>query len=287
VGTKIDSRAFSSIPTRTFLAKLKKVLVPTNYYPTSYDVQDSSNFEVDIRYLESAKNGKYKIYDGDWNGLFKLAWTDNPAWILMDLLINKRYGLGNYISSDQIDIWELYKIARWCDNVDNNGYYYGVNDSAGGIEPRHAFNALLESKVNIFDLINQVASVFHGRVYYMNSLVTFDDDRPKPAIGEFSNADVKEGSFNYTNNKKSDEYTAIDIAYLDACDNYKPKIEYVENSEAISKRGILKKQINAFGITSKSQAIRFARNFLYQTSCENSHISFITDTRALMYNLEI
>jgi hypothetical protein len=274
VGTKIDSRAFSQIPNRTFNCKLKKILVPSNYFP-------NNESEDDIRYLYSS--GKYKIYEGDWDGTFKLSWSNNPAWVLMDLLINKRYGLGNYIESEQVDIWELYKIARWCDCVDDNGYYYGVSDGYGGVEPRHTFNALISDKFNIFDMINQVASVFRGHVYYMNSLITFDDDRIKPIIGEFNNSDVKDGLFNYTNHKKDDEFTATDVAFVDEKDNYKPKIEYVEDSDGIRQRGILKKQINAFGITSKSQARRFGKYFLYQTSKENLNVSFITDNRALLY----
>jgi hypothetical protein len=274
VGTKIDARAFSQIPNRTFLCKLKKVLVPSNYFPNNEN-------EDDVRYIQDGK--KYKIYDGDWDGTFKLAWSNNPAWIMLDLLINKRYGLGNYIESEQVDIWELYKIARWCDCVDDNGYYYGVSDGFGGIEPRHSFNGLISDKFNIFDMINQVASVFRGHVYYMNSLITFDDDRIKPIIGEFNNSEVKDGLFSYTNHKKDDEFTAVDVAYIDARDNYKPKIEYVEDSDGIRQRGILKKQINTFGITSTAQARRFGKYFLYQTSKENSTVSFTTDSRALLY----
>lgn len=274
VGTKIDARAFSQIPTRTFNCKLKKILVPSNYFPNNED-------EEDVRYLEGY--GVYTIYKGDWDGTFKLSWSNNPAWILMDLLINKRYGLGGYIESDQVDIWELYKIARWCDCVDDIGKYYGVDDGYGGVEPRHSFNAIITDKFNVFDMINQVASIFRGHVYYMNSLITFDDDRIKPIIGEFNNNDVKDGLFNYTNHKKDDEYTAVDIAYIDSRDNYKPKIEYVEDSDGIRQRGILKKNINAFGITSRGQAKRFGKYFLYQTSKENSNVSFTTDTRALLY----
>ena len=276
MGIKIDSRSFSQMPSRSYHCKLKKVLVPSNYFPIN------PVNEMDIRY-EISERGKYRIYEGDWDGTFKLMWTDNPAWILMDMLVNRRYGLGNYISSEQVDIWELYKVSRWCDGVDDNGYYFGVLDGYGGVEPRHTFNALIGDKFNVFDMINQIASVFRGHVYYMNSLVTFDDDRPKPPIGEFSNSDVKDGIFNYTNLKKDDEFTAVEIAFVDSKNDYRSSIEYVEDSEGIRKRGILKKQINAFGITSRGQARRFGKHFLYQTSKENLNVAFTTDIKALLY----
>lgn len=274
VGTKIDSRAFAQIPTRTFDCKLKKVLVPSNYFP----FDDQGN---DIRY--SSGSGVYRVYDGDWDGTFKLMWTNNPAWVLMDLLINKRYGLGNYIESEQVDIWELYKIARWCDGVDERGYYYGVTSSEGGVEPRHTFNGVIQDKFNVFDMVTQVASVFRGHVYYMNSMITFDDDRVKPVIGEFNNSDVKDGLFSYTNLQKDQEFTATEVAFMDSFDNFKPKIEYIEDTEAIRKRGILKKSINAYGVTSRGQARRLGRHFLYQTAKENMNVAFVTDSRALLY----
>ena len=274
VGTKIDSRAFSNIPDRSYDCKLKKVLVPSNYFPL--DEQG-----LDVRYIRG--NGEFRIYNGDWDGTFKIAWTNNPAWVLMDMLVNKRYGLGNYIESEQVDIWELYKIARWCDGVDDDGYYYGVPDGYGGTEPRHAFNAILNDNFNVFDMVNQIASIFRGHVYYMNSLITFDDDRLKPVIGEFNNLDVKDGLFNYTNFKKDDEFTAVEVAYLDEKDGYRPKIEYIEDADGIRTRGLLKKQLNAFGITSRNQARRFGKYFLYQTAKENLNVQFITDSKALLY----
>jgi hypothetical protein len=275
VGTKIDSRAFSQLPTRMFHCKLKKVLVPSNYF-----IEDPET-GLDVRYMRE-KIGT-KIYEDIWDGSFKLAWTNNPAWIMMDLLINKRYGLGNHIESEQIDVWELYKIAKWCDGADENGNFQGVSDGYGGIEPRHTFNGVIEEKYNIFEIVNQVASVFRGNVYYMNSMITFDDDRPKPPAGEFTNADVKDGIFNYTNMRKDEEFTALDIAFVDERNDYKPSIEYVEDSDSIRKRGILKRNINAFGITSRGQAKRFGKHILHHTAKEKLNVSFITDIKALMF----
>ncbi len=275
VGMKLDSRSFSQIPSRTFECKLKKVLVPSNYFPLN-------DKDEDHRYLMSSVN-KAVIYAGDWDGTFKFAWTNNPAWIIMDMLVNKRYGLGNYIESEQVDIWELYKIARWCDAVDENGIFKGVPNGLGGIEPRHAFNAVIQEKFNIFDMINQIASVFKGNVYYMNSLITFSAEMPKPPVGEFTNSDVKDGLFNYTNLKKDEEFTAVDVTFVDEKNNYKPAIEYVEDSDGIRKRGILKKEINAFGVTSRAQAKRVGKHFLHHTAKENLNVNFTTDMRALLY----
>ena len=47
IGTKLDSRQFSSIPERRFDARLKKVLIPSNYKPTMED-----GLKTDKRYYD-------------------------------------------------------------------------------------------------------------------------------------------------------------------------------------------------------------------------------------------
>ncbi|HED4409020.1 TPA: host specificity protein J, partial [Pasteurella multocida] len=70
LGIRFDSEYFSSIPNRTYEIYGIEMKVPSNYDP----------FE--------------RTYTGFWDGTFKIAWTNNPAWILYDLMTNKRYGLG-------------------------------------------------------------------------------------------------------------------------------------------------------------------------------------------------
>lgn len=278
VATRIDSRSFAQIPIRSFDCKLKKVLVPSNYYPFDFDSKD-------IRYSNSTSINK-QIYIGQWDGTFKLQWTDNPAWILLDLLINKRYGLGNYIEVDQVDIWELYNISKWCDACDDNGFFKGVKDefsTTSMFQPRYSFNGIIQDKINIFDIINQVAASFHGAIFYINSLITFDSDRLRPVSGIFTSNDVKDGLFNLTNHKKDDEFTAVEVGFLDKLDNYIAKLEYVEDSDSIRKLGLLKKKLDGFGITSRSQARRFGKAFLFNSSKEISVVSFTTDAKALLY----
>jgi predicted phage tail protein len=111
----IDGKNFPSAPDRNYHLKLKKVLIPENYNPVS------------------------RKYDGPWNGLFKgqtdaaqsineisdanKYWTDNPAWVFFDLLHNTRYGIGKYgLEESSIDKWQLYKVAKYCDELVETNY---------------------------------------------------------------------------------------------------------------------------------------------------------------------
>jgi len=86
-GLIVDASQFSSIPTRAFYMYGRIVSVPSNYNPTT------------------------RVYTGTWDGTFKPAWTNNPAWIFYDLVTNARFGLGDYCPASLVNKWVLYTIA--------------------------------------------------------------------------------------------------------------------------------------------------------------------------------
>jgi hypothetical protein len=290
IATKLDSRSFGSVPTRTFDCKLKKVRVPSNYYPILSNGKDKRYYSSELSFNQTSSLDKI-IYDGDWDGEFKidpqtgqylLEWTDNPAWILLDLITNSRYGLGQYMDDSQVDIFDLYKIARFCDAVDDFGYFQGVPDGQGGLEPRFSCNILFAESTKVFDALNVIASLFRGIIYYNNSQINFVDDRPKDPIALFSNTNVKDGIFNYSNYRRDEQFNSIEIVYIDRFENYLTKIEYVEDEEDIRKRGVFKKTINANGVTSRAMARRLGKHLIFQTIKENQSIGFSTGLEALL-----
>lgn len=280
IGVKLDARTSSNIPRRSYDLRLKKILVPSNYYPLAPDGKDRRRYKTATEFA-AATADDLQIYKGNWDGTFKLAWTDNPAWVLFDILINPHYGLGSFMEASQINIWELYKIGRFSDGVDKNGVFQGVANAFGGKEPRYSINIILADKINIFDTLNAIATVFRGTVFYSNSYIDFTDDRLKLPIMEFSNTNVKDGVFSYANSRIDEEFNVAEVSYLDENDNFKPKIAYIENSDDIRKRGILSVKIDSFGITSYSLANRIGQHVIYATTNENQATSFIGGTECL------
>jgi len=277
-GIKLDARAFGSIPERSYDCKLKKVKIPTNY-----KIIDSQT-RLDIRYVKSAKDytTTKQIYEGDWDGSFTNGWTDNPAWILYDLLTSKRYGLGAYIDESQVNKWELYKIARFCDAVDDEGYFIGVSDGVGGLEPRFSCNILFKEQTKVYDAINIIANLFRGIVFFGGSEIHFLDDRPRTPIALFNNANTKDGIFNYSNIRRDLQFNTVEVVYLDRFDNYKTKVEYIQDEQDIRKRGVFKTTINTSGVTSRAMARRIGQHIIYQTTKENQSVDFSAGLEALL-----
>lgn len=284
-GLKLDARSVSTIPTRSYDARFKKVFVPSNYFPLKPSGKDKryiSSSEIAAFNSLPADSSDRVIYNGNWDGTFKLAWSDNPAWILFDLLINRRYGLGNFISPDQVNYWELYKIARFCDAVDSDGKFIGVQSSDGGLEPRYAFNGVIADKTNVFDALKSIVATFRGNMFYSNSEINFTSDRLKPIMAFFNNANVKDGFFNYNNDRRDLKYNVIEVSYLDRDDLFKEKIEYVEDADDIKEKGILRTEARTFGVTSRAHAKRIGEHILYSTINEDENVAFSTSNEILL-----
>lgn len=280
VRNKIDARTFAETPRRTYNARLKKVQIPSNYYPLSLDGEDR-------RFIEKESDrGTRKIYDGDWDGSFKIGWTDNPAWILYDLMTNTRYGIGNTLDDlEDIDIFNLYKIGRYCDAVDSNGNFIGVKDGFGGLEPRYSCNVLFEVSQNAFEKIKDIASVFNGMAYWANGSISFFTDEPKEPTAFFNNGNVFDGIFTYTDTSTASHYNVADVVYLDKRDNFNQKVETVEFEDGRRTDGIKRRKVNAKGATSRGQARRLGRYMLYSNLLEREIVQFKTSSQALLVNI--
>jgi len=285
VGTKLDSRAFGAIPKRSFDCKLKKVKVPSNYYPT-INGQDKRYFH-NVGTFNSVKSNSPEdllVYEGDWDGEFNkdLRWTDNPAWILYDLLTNQRYGMGTHININTINKWQLYKIGRFCDAVDANGYFEGVTDGRGGREPRFSCNVVFDKGQKIYDAINTVAGIFRGRAFFGNSEINFVDDRPRRPVNLFTNESVKDGLFFYSNHRRDEQFNTIEVGFKDRFDNFSPKIEVIESEEDIKERGVFKKKIEGVGITSRAMARRVGQHQIFSSIDENQTVAFTAGLESIL-----
>ena len=437
---EIDARSVSQIPNRSYDLRLLKVKVPNNYDPET------------------------KEYWGAWNGEFDpvLRWTDNPAWILYDILSNQRYGLGKYTKDTYfLNKWSAYEIAKFCDGMvatNNASKYVGIgicdiggeernrntvciswdgdkSDLAGvsfeevfsvnqangektvvsllnlkfydpvsreyyfksfkgyltGIdrvkrqiyvakmmgadkirgsfsgnenqlegldseeiirrqysdvlrdntssplskfsqglentstmsfldaddlpffteeellyyvpesglayivfsaegyldllEPRFRANIYLTEDTQIFDLVNNIASIFRGIAYWNNFVVNFSSDKKDFPVYAFTNKNVKDGVFGYAGSSKDNRFTVCKVVYADETDNFRDKTIYVEDYRGIRDYGYIEREILGFGITSETQARRIGRWFLLTNQIERDIVSFTTGQEDSLLNV--
>lgn len=263
IALSVDSEQFKSIPTRGYHIKGLKVQIPNNYNPLT------------------------RKYTGTWNGGFVTDWTDNPAWCFYDMITNSRYGLGDFINVSQVDVWSLYTIAQYCDAVVPFGadmVYTGINDGYGGKEPRFTCNLYLQTQEEAYKVLNSMASIFRGMIYWSTGTIVATQDAPTSPTAIFTAANVIDGVFNYQGSSAKSRHTVVLVSWNDPADRYRQKIEYVEDTIGIERYGIIQSDLVAVGCTSRGQANRIGRWLLYTERLESETITFRTGLDGILVN---
>ena len=246
VGLRFEATQFQEVPTRAYDIKGIKVQIPSNATVNSADGS--------------------LTYSGIWDGQFQTAWCADPAWILRDLIVSNRYGLGNFVNASEVDKWSLYEISKYTNAQ--------VNDGQGSTEPRFLCNIYMQTRDEAYNVIQDFASIFRGMAYWSSGQIAFSADRPSDPVALFNNANVINGDFTYEGSSLKARHTVALVTWNDPESNYEQKVEYVSDEEAIAKFGIIETRIAAFGCTSRGQANRAGRWLLYQEQNENSTVTF-------------
>ncbi|ENS4006075.1 phage tail protein [Acinetobacter baumannii] len=241
-GLSISSEQFQSIPTRSYLVDGLLIRVPSNY------------------------DYKTRKYEGTWNGTFKLAPSDNPAWILYDVITNERYGLGQFVDPAYANPARLYVIGQYCDEM--------VDDGFGGKEPRFTLNTVINSISDAYQLISDITSVFNGMAYWSGSQFGYMCDMPTQPTMLYNASNVVNGEFVYSGASRKDMHSVALITWNDPERNYQRAVEYVEDPELIQRYGVRKAEITSFGCTSRGQAHRIGKWLLYTERNQSRTISF-------------
>jgi len=148
------------------------------------------------------------------------------------------------------------------------------------LEPRFTTNVYLDREQEAYNALNDLAAVFRGMLYWNNGFVFVSNDQTREPLLLFNNTNVKDGVFNYSGTAKTTRFTSVLVRYNDEHDNFKPKVEYVEDAAGIRKFGHLEKKLIALGCTSRSQAHRLGKWFLFTNQTESDLIQFSTGTEA-------
>lgn len=243
-GITFNAATFQSIPKISVEMKGKIVKVPSNYDPET------------------------RVYTGVWDGTFKRAWTDNPAWCFYDLVLDPWYGLGDRINETMVNKWRLYQIAQYCDEL--------VPDGKGGKEPRYTCNVCLQTREQAYTVLSDLASVFHGMSYYDGSQIVCIADMPSDPVYSFSRANIIADSIKYTGTRWEDRHTMAVVSWDNPATNYDTEQEPVWDEQAQNDYGFEQLEVGAWGCTSQGQAQRYGKWALMSEQLETRQVTFRT-----------
>lgn len=188
------------------------------------------------------KGKKVKLYNFE-TGQWEIAWTDNPAWIIRDILTNPRYGLGDFITEKNIDDESFKAFAQFCQ------------------EQGYKCNFVLDGFQRGWDLINNLLSKFRAFILRNGSKYKVKFLKDEPPVQMFTMGNIVQGSLKVHFISLSDRYNTIEARFLDETDSYKMKTILVSTGDKYER----KKTIDFFGITDKAtveKECRFLLNWM-------------------------
>ncbi|EHR1179803.1 host specificity protein J [Salmonella enterica] len=227
---EFDSSQFNgSIPQISCEPKMRVIRVPDNYDP------------------------ERRTYSGTWQGAFKWAWTDNPAWIFYDLVITDRFGLGNRLSAANIDKWTLYQVSQYCDQPVPDG------KGGSGTEPRYTCNVYVQDRNDAYTVLRDFAAIFRGMTYWGGDQIVALADMPRDVDYAYTRANVIDGRFTYSSSTSKTRYTTALVSWSDPGNAYADAMEPVFEQPLVARYGFNQLEMTAIGCTRQSEANRKGR----------------------------
>lgn len=265
---KITSDANSAkIGDTMMLQNFTEVIDAKLRYPNTallYIEFDSSQFNGSIPQISCEPRGRVirvpdtydpetRTYSGTWAGTFKWAWTDNPAWIFYDLVVSDRFGLGDRLTTANIDKWTLYQVAQYCDQMVPDG------KGGSGTEPRYTCNVYIQERNDAYTVLRDFAAIFRGMTYWGDDQIVALADMPRDVDFTYTHANVIEGRFTYSSSTTKNRYTNALVSWSDPDNAYSDAMEPVFEQALVARYGFNQLEITAIGCTRQSEANRKGR----------------------------
>lgn len=242
---QFDAKQFPNIPQVSCEPKGRVIRVPSNYNPETRE------------------------YTGTWDGTFKTASTNNPAWITYDLMINDRFSIGTRVKAENLALtkWDLYQIGQYCDQL--------VPDGRGGDgkEPRFLCDVYIQSQEDAWNVLRDIASIYRGSTFWANNGMNALADMPADVKYIFTRANVKDGKFTYASASDKTHYSTCMVSWSDPANGYQDAIEPVAEQSLIRRYGIKQADLTAIGCIRKSEGIRRGK-WLLHTNDKDRMVSF-------------
>jgi len=210
-----------------------------------------------------------RVYDGaNWS----VQYSNNPAWVCYDILtqpvFDDNLNVLEYEGYDpsQIDYQAFYEWAQECSNK--------------GLE----FNGIFDSDTSVWDAALKVAEVGRAILYTKGSKITCavfkKQDTP---VQIFSVGNILMDSFEETFVSLDNRAGMIEIDYLNKEKDYeRDRLVIVDET---SNNPNNKVTLKGFGITSKEQAYKYAKLYLYKNKYLTRSIKFKADVDAIVCTL--
>ena len=322
-----------SVPTISTNIKGKLVRVPTNYNQPVID-RPGNTTEIDWRELETNISERRTagikledsstvltgdqaenpiIYKGNWNGRdLKYSWSQNPAYIIADIMTDKEYGLA--IEDSMIDWFSIYSAGVYFDdcNIETGAFNASIESAGTGTyenKPRGKFSSVRETLIGTgsetrvsqrrstlnftinkvvsgSDLINKLCASCKSRIVYSGGKYRMKVDRPDESPELILNdTNIRENSIAISGKSENEIITGVEASYIEPSNSFKREVISVDSTERSTGTNQLnydnKQRLELTGITRKGEATRLAQYQIASSKYIRENIDVIAGPEAV------
>jgi len=194
------------------------------------------------------------------------------------MIVKSRYGAGDFVDPANLSWVDLLPLSKYANQL------VEVTTTGGSTikEPRFACNTIISSPAEAFRVLQDLASVFRGMVYWQTNVIQASADHgtlnkdPVAPVHLYTNSNVVGGGFEYSGTSLKTRSTCVRVRYNDPENFYKSNFVVVEDKALIEKYGHQIKEIVAFACTSQHQAQRMGRWLLAVEELNGKTVTFAT-----------
>ena len=205
-----------------------------------------------------------------------ITWSQNPAWCVLDYMTNSIYGMGAYVAEGDCNIQSFLDFAILCNSQVPNG--------KGGLENQHQLDLVMDSKKSHWDWVQNILGLYRSNIIYSQQQYKVISDRQDLPIRQVFHSgnivrdsmEIKIGGDPMKPNQAVVNFTNQDL-------DYDADQIFVQDSASVLGAGdpIKDYEINLFGITRRSEAVRNASFDLNRRRQIRREVSFATGLEAV------
>lgn len=214
-----------------------------------------------------------KVYDTRTG---ETKYSTNPAMCLRDFILSKRFGLGKWITSENIDEDSFKEVADYCDEIIT---YKGSSGETISCK-RYELNIVIDQKQSALDWISDILGNFCGFLVCSQDKLFLRIEKPENVVYKFN--DSNSSDLSVAPLALDDTPNRYSVAFIDPLNNWNSVEAIVEDFADQKNRGkIIEKSVSLEGTTSQNQALRLARFYRDYNSICFKTISFKTGQQAM------
>ena len=209
--------------------------------------------------VEALVKGR-KVYDTRIN---QWVYSTNPAMCLRDLLLNKTYGGGLWLTEDNIDEDSFKEAADWCDAEVS----YKMADGTVLTGKRYELNLVMDNQQSMWDWIQNIMASFCGYLVLSKNKLHLRIERQTDISYKFTDSSIKD--FSVSQISLDECPNQYQIKFIDPLNNWQTATAIVDDyGDQRQRHKIITKEVELEGVTSQAQALRLGRFYRdYNRTC--------------------